>query len=152
MRRYNGHGLTTALLALAIWFAPIDVFSQSGEDYRPKAGDFRLGFSTNGGSGISYLDIEDLKTTTISLGFDYFFSSNFSLGLNLAYADARLSDESGVESNKSTLWGVGLSIYAPTSDATNFVPFFSASYLSFDLGEDFDTITGFGASWCTLLR
>ena len=45
--------------------------AQDNGEYLPKAGDFRIGFSTEGGSGLSYADIDGLKTTNISFGGSY---------------------------------------------------------------------------------
>jgi hypothetical protein len=63
--------------------------AQDNGEYLPKAGDFRIGFSTEGGSGLSYTDIDGLKTTNISFGGSYFFSSNFALELGFSYAESK---------------------------------------------------------------
>jgi len=116
--------------------------AQDNGDYLPKAGDFRIGFSTQGGSGVTYTDIEDVKTTDISFGGSYFFSSNFSFDIGLSYGESKSDGNTA----KATVWGVGASLYFGGGGTNNFVPFISAQYLSFDLdvaGNNFNP-TGFG--------
>jgi hypothetical protein len=124
--------------------------AQDNGEYLPKAGDFRIGFSTEGGSGLSYSDIDGLKTTNISFGGSYFFSSNFALELGFSYAESknRFEDEFFEEefefTSKTTSFSVGVSFYLGSGGTSNFVPFLSASYASID--TDGPTLTGFSAS------
>lgn len=126
--------------------------AQYNGDYLPKAGDFRIGFSTQGGSGVTYADIENDKTTNISFGGSYFFSSNFALELGFSYAETKTrftfdfdEDEEEFEfTSKTTSFNVGVSLYLGSGGTSNFVPFLSASYESLD--TDGPTLTGFNAS------
>lgn len=118
--------------------------AQDNGEYLPKAGDFRIGFSTEGGSGLSYTDIDGLKTTNISFGGSYFFSSNFALELGFSYAESKSRFEDFEFTSKTTSFSVGVSFYLGSGGTSNFVPFLSASYASID--TDGPTLTGFNAS------
>jgi hypothetical protein len=126
--------------------------AQDNGEYLPKAGDFRIGFSTEGGSGLSYTDLDSLKTTNISFGGSYFFSSNFALELGFSYAESRFVIFDGGEffeeefefTPKTTSFSVGVSFYLGSGGTSNFVPFLSASYARID--TDGPTLTGFNAS------
>jgi hypothetical protein len=129
--------LFSAVLACLV---AAQAIAQDNGEYLPKAGDFRIGFSTQGGSGIAYSDLEGVKTTNIVLGGSVFFSSNFSLDLGVGYTESKFEGES----TKATAWSAGVSLYFGSGGTTNFVPFVNVSYASIDF--DGSDLTGFRAS------
>lgn len=125
--RYTGL-LIGSLLSVFVFARP----ALAQDEYIPKQGDVRIGVSgsLDSGLGVSYLDIDGVKSTSIGFGLDYFLTEAFTLNLQLGWSE----DDTGEGKAKATSYGFGIGYYFVSPSTSNVLPFIRVNYAGLDIG------------------
>lgn len=119
--------LIGSLLSVFVFARP----ALAQDEYIPKQGDIRIGVSGlfDSGLGVSYLDIDRFKVTSIGFGLDYFLTEAFTINLQLGWTES----DTGEGKVKTTSYGFGIGYYFVSPGTSNVLPFIRVNYAGLDI-------------------